>query len=137
MKYPTHSPEYRTVRCSWPTGLVRECPLCGAPVRFHHPDDGKLVHLLDETVYQVMNLYACTNPTCRLSSHPFNPNPRFDYGPRHYGADVFRFIAEEFLCVGAKPDQIHTRLTRHHAVDISPETVARISDGGDLDVLAG
>ncbi len=128
MKHSTNSPDYRTVRQAWPEGLVRECPYCDAPVTFLYADDGKIVHELDEDIYQVRDLYACTNPCCYLHHHPFNPHPRLDYSGRHYGVGVLRFVAEEFLLYEATPKQIHARLTRKHAVEISRQTVARICD---------
>jgi hypothetical protein len=117
-----------TERLSWPDGTPHLCPVCGAPVKFYGSDNGKLVHTLEGIVNQVVNLYACTSLDCRLHVTPFNLHPRFDYGGRRYGADVFRFIAREFLLIEAPPVQIHRRLTLDHQVDISERTVARMCD---------
>ena len=48
----------------------------------------------------------------------FNPAPRFDYCGRHFGADVFKFVAEEFLLFNQKPDQIVSRLNDKHNLNI-------------------
>jgi len=97
-------------------------------VRYQYPDNGKLVHTLEGDVYQVVNLYSCTNKNCELNKLVFNPSPRFDYSNRYFGADVFSLIAEEFLLYKQKPDQIHLGLTLKYRLDISIDTVHRISD---------
>jgi hypothetical protein len=58
----------------------------------------------------------------------FNPSPRFDYSGRHFGADVFRFISNEFLLFNAKPNQIIKRLKYYHHLNISIDTVRRMYD---------
>ena len=58
----------------------------------------------------------------------FNPAPKFDYSNRHFGADVFAFITEEFLIFKQKLDQIHQRLTLKYRLDISIDTIRRICD---------
>ena len=70
---------------------------------------------LDEDLYQVTDLYQCTNPDCEFHQIYFNPITRFDYSGRHYGADVFRYIANEFLppC-SLKPKQILQHLKKFH-----------------------
>ncbi|TXT67111.1 MAG: hypothetical protein BAJALOKI1v1_180016 [Promethearchaeota archaeon] len=54
----------------------------------------------------MVNLYSCSNKNCAMSKIVFNQSPRFDYSDRHFGADVFRFISNEFLLFSAKPSQI-------------------------------
>jgi len=95
MKYETYSEEYRTVRISYPSEWNFACPSCGEKVRFRYPDDGKLIHTFKGLIYQIVNLYSCTNGECEFSKIVFNPCPRFDYSQRTYGADVFRLIVEE------------------------------------------
>lgn len=97
-------------------------------MKYRYPDNGKLVHSLEGDVYQVVNLYSCTNENCELNKVAFNPSPRFDYSNRHFGADVFSLIAEEFLLYKQKPDQIHLRFTLKYRLDISIDTVRRIGD---------
>jgi hypothetical protein len=63
-----------------------------------------------------------------MSEVAFNPSPRFDYSGRHFGADVFSMIAEEFLIFEQKPDQIYKRLTIKYRLSISPDTVRRMCD---------
>ena len=58
----------------------------------------------------------------------FNPIPRFDYSGRHFGRDVFNFIAEEFLEYKQNSNQIYLRLNNKTMVDISLDTVTRICD---------
>ncbi len=128
MNRPTYSENHETVRIGYPSELNHECSVCGSKVRYQYPDNGKLVHTLEGDVYQVVNLYSCTNENCELNKVVFNPSPRFDYSNRHFGADVFSLIAEEFLLYKQKPDQIHLRLTLKYRLDISIDTVRRISD---------
>ncbi len=128
MKHETESDEYDTCRLSWPDDLDRKCPICGAKIRFCGSDDGKLVHTLEGTIHQVVNLYRCTSATCLLHERAFNLHPRFDYGKRRYGADVFRLVAEELLVIHSRPEQIWQRLTLKHGVDISERTVSRMCD---------
>ncbi|MBA7636283.1 hypothetical protein ES703_43899 [subsurface metagenome] len=61
-----------------------------------------------------------------MSRIVFNPNSRFDYSDRHFGADVFRFISNEFLLFNAKPSQINKRLKYYHQLNISIDTVRRM-----------
>ncbi len=128
MKHETESDEYDTCRLSWPDDMERKCPICGEKIRFCGSDDGKLVHTLDGTIHQVVNLYRCTGASCPLHERAFNLHPRFDYGARRYGADVFRLVAEELLVIHSRPEQIWQRLTLKHHVDISERTVARMCD---------
>ena len=127
MKHPTYSDEYKTERLGWPKHIPRVCPIDGKPIHYIYADDGKIVYTRHGSVNQVINLYACEDPNCPLHSHPFNPAPRFDYGERHYGADVFRYVGEETLCVKSKPEQILAHL-RAEGVPISISTVRRICD---------
>jgi hypothetical protein len=96
-------------------------------MKFKYADDGKFVHTRHGTVYQIVNLYVCEDPNCPMHGQPFNPAPRFDYGERHYGADVFRYVGTESLCVKSKPEQILTHL-RAEGVPISLSTVRRMCD---------
>lgn len=82
MKRETYSEEYRTVRISYPSEWNFACPSCGEKVRFRYPDDGKLVHTLKGPMYQIVNLYSCTNGECEFSKVVFNPCPRYDYSQR-------------------------------------------------------
>jgi hypothetical protein len=108
--------------------MPRACPICEGKVKFCGSDDGKLVHTLEGVVYQIVNLYRCTTGDCPLHERAFNLHPRFDYGKRRVGADVFRLVAEELLIIHATPGQIWQRLTRKFGVDISERTVARMCD---------
>ncbi|TFF92978.1 MAG: hypothetical protein EU544_06575 [Promethearchaeota archaeon] len=63
-----------------------------------------------------------------MSKVTFNPSPRFDYSSRHFGGDVFSMIAEEFLLLNQKPDQIYTRLAYKYRLSISQDTVRRMCD---------
>jgi len=128
MKRETYSEEYKTVRISYPSEWNFACPSCGERIKFKYPDDGKLVHTLKGIIYQVINLYSCTNLECEFNQIVFNPCPRFDYSQRTYGADVFRLIAEEFLIYELKPGQIFKRLTKKYQLKISIDTVRRICD---------
>ena len=128
MRYKTNSEEYKTIRVGFPKELNLKCPLCEFDVKFQYANDGKLVHTLDGDINQIVNLYKCTNGECEFHDKAFNPAPRFDYGDRYYGADVFRLIAEEFLIYDLKPEQIYKRLTKKYQLSISPETVNRICD---------
>jgi len=93
-----------------------------------YPDNGKLVHTLRGDVYQVVNLYNCTDEECSMSEVVFNPSPRFDYSSRHFGGDVFSMVAEEFLLYDQKPDQIYKRLAYKYRLSISQDTVRRMCD---------
>ncbi len=128
MRYKTNSKKYRTVRISYPKDLNLKCPLCEHDVKYEYANSGKIVHTLNGDINQVMNLYTCTNEECVFHDKTFNPAPRFDYGARHYGADIFRLIADEFLIYELKADQIYKRLIRKYQLDISPDTVSRICD---------
>ena len=98
MKNKTNSTEYSTMRIGYPTYLNKSCICCNSPVEFAYPDDGKMVRTLEGIVYQIVNYFKCSNPDCKLHKIPFNPSPRIDYSNRHFGADVFKFVSEEFLC---------------------------------------
>lgn len=128
MKRETYSEDYKTVRISYPSEWNFACPSCGEKVKFKYPDDGKLVHTLKGPINQVINLYSCINLECEFNQIAFNPCPRFDYSQRTYGADVFRFIAEDFLIYELKPGQIFKRLTKKYQLKISKDTVRRICD---------
>ena len=62
-----------------------------------------------------------------MHATPFNPTPRFDYGDGYYGADVFRYVADEVLCIKSKPEQIFKHLEAE-GVLISLSTVQRMGD---------
>ena len=128
MKRETYSEEYKTVRICYPPEWNFACPSCGEKVKFKYADDGKLVHTLKGPIYQVINLYSCSNLMCKFNQIVFNPCPRFDYSQRTYGADVFRHVAEEFLVYELKPRQILKRLTKKYQLKISKDTVRRICD---------
>lgn len=130
MYKPAFSPEYRYIRCKYPTEFHLKCPICEAPVIFLYPDAGKEVYMLEETIYQVMEYYRCSNENCALSAIPFNPCPRFDYGTRHWGRDVFNYIAHEFLPpFKQKPEQIKARLAEAYPnFKISIDSIERICD---------
>lgn len=128
MKYKTNSTDYRTERIGYPINRGKLCILCKSEVKFAYPDDGKIVRTLDGRVYQIVNYFRCTNSICELHEKAFNPAPRFDYSDRHFGADVFKFVADEFLCFEQKPAQIKKRLNKKYEVDISIDTVRRMCD---------
>lgn len=128
MKYKTNSKNYTTVRTGYPKELNLKCPLCEHDVKYAFANDGKIVHTLNGDINQVINLYTCKNEECVFHDKAFNPAPRFDYCARHYGADVFRLIADEFLIYELKADQIYKRLTKKYQLSISPETVSRMCD---------
>lgn len=116
------------MRISYPKELNLKCPVCGNDVKYRYANNGKIVHTLNGDINQVVNLYTCTNQDCILHDKFFNPAPRFDYGDRYYGADVFKFIADEFLIYDLKADQIHKRLIKKYQLNISQDTVSRICD---------
>lgn len=116
------------MRIGFPRDLNLECPLCKHDVKYAYANNGKIVHTLNGDINQVINLYKCTNEECVFHDKAFNPAPRFDYGARHYGADVFRLIADEFLIYELKADQIYKRLIKKYQLNISPDTVSRICD---------
>lgn len=111
---PIYSEDRETVRIGYPSELNHKCSVCGSKVKYRYPDNCKLVHTLESDLYQVVNLYSCTNENCELNKVAFNPSPRFDYSNRRFGADVFSLITEEFLLYKQKPDQIHLRLTHKY-----------------------
>ena len=116
------------MRIGFPKDLNQKCPLCEYDVQFQYANNGKIVHTLNGDINQIMNLYTCINEECEFYDKAFNPAPRFDYGARHYGADVFRLIADEFLIYDLKADQIYKRLIKKYQLDISTDTVSRICD---------
>jgi len=128
MQYPSKSSEYETHRLKWPDWLPRVCPQCQAKVKFKYADNGKKIHTLYGIVYQIVCFYSCTDEKCSLYQQPFNPNPRFDYSERYYGADVFREISEEFLLYKSSINSIYLKLKEKFNVSISERTVARICD---------
>lgn len=128
MNRPTISENYETVRIVYPEELDHRCIVCGRKVIYAYPDNGKLVHTLNGDVYQIVNLYTCTNEACQMHRIAFNPSPKFDYSHRYFGADVFSFISREFLVFKQKPGQIHQRLRYTFPLDISLDTVRRMSD---------
>jgi hypothetical protein len=128
MKYKTVSHEYETIRLTWPNWLPQKCPFCDSPIQHLYADNGKKIHTLDGIIYQITNYYSCTSSVCPSNQKPFNPHMRFDYGSREYGADIFRFIAEEFLLFEASIKGIHKKLTHKYNIKISERTVARICD---------
>ncbi|MBD3196692.1 MAG: hypothetical protein GF317_16670 [Candidatus Lokiarchaeota archaeon] len=122
------SKNYDTIRISYPEEMNLKCPICGSRVTYKYQDNGKLVHRLKRDIYQIVNLYSCTNMKCKLSKKVFNIAPRFDYSRRYFGADVFRFVAEEFLIFEQKPDQIKFRLSKKYPLNISTSTIRRMCD---------
>lgn len=128
MKYKTQSEDYETRRIKWPKWLPQKCPFCGAKIQHLYADNGKKVHTLNGIIYQIITYYECTNIQCISLQKPFNPNMRFDYGSREYGADVFRFIAEEFLLYDTPIKNIYKKLVKKYHLKISDRTVARICD---------
>jgi hypothetical protein len=128
MKHKTNSTEHTTERIGYPTNRGKLCILCESEVKYAYPDDGKMVRTLDGKVYQIVNNYKCINPECEFHEKAFNPAQRFDYCGRHFGADVFKFVADEFLCLDQKPGQITKRLNEKYNLDISIDTVRRMCD---------
>jgi len=126
MNRKTYSDKYDTVRISYPSELNNKCIVCGNEVNYCYFDNGKLVHTLKGDIYQVVNYYSCTNECCEMSKIVFNLSPRFDYGKRDFGADVFRFISNDLLLFNVNPDQIIERLKHYHQLDISIDRVRRI-----------
>ena len=126
MNRKTYSDNYDTFRISYPSGLDSKCIICGSEVTYCYSDTGKLVHTLEGDIYQVVNYYSCTKKDCEMSKIVFNPSPRFDYSGRHFGADVFRFISNEFLLYDSKPTQIIKRLKYEYQFEISIDTVRRM-----------
>jgi len=116
------------MRIGYPKELNLKCPLCEHPVKYQYANNGKIVHTLNGDLNQVVNLYKCTNEECEFHDKAFNPAPRFDYGGRYYGVDVFRLIADEYLIYDLKADQIYKRLIKKYNLGISPDTVSRICD---------
>jgi len=126
MNRKTYSDDYDTIRISYPPGLDNKCIICGNEVFYCYSDNGKLVRTLEGDIYQVVNYYSCTNKDCEMGKIVFNPSPRIDYSGRHFGADVFRYISDEFLLFKQKPDQILLRLKYEHQFEISIDTVRRM-----------
>ena len=106
------------MRIGYPKDSNLKCPLCEHDVKYTYANDGKIVHTLKGDINQIINLYTCTNEECVFHDKAFNPAPRYDYGARHYGADVFRLIADEFLIYELKADQIYKRLDRKYQLKI-------------------
>ena len=104
MKYKTESTEYNTIRINYPPYYNNRCVICNSEVELKHPGNGKIVHTLKGKIYQVINYYVCINPKCHLHKTPFNPTSRYDYSNRYYGADVFKYVSEEFF-MDQKPHQ--------------------------------
>ena len=128
MTRPISSPNYRTERILYPELLNGKCPACEQSVQFCYADNGKVVICLHEQIHQIVNLYQCNNPQCALFGKRFNPAPRFDYSGRHFGKDVFLYIAHEFLKRKQNPEEIYARITEDEGTDISLDTVSRICD---------
>ena len=128
MKHKTISTEYTTERIGYPESRGKLCILCKSKVEYVYPDDGKKVRTLEGIVYQIVNYYKCINPECEFHKKAFIPAPKFDYCNRHFGADVFKFVADEFLCLDQKPNQIEKRLNEKYDLDISLDTVRRMCD---------
>ncbi len=126
MNRKTYSDDYDTARISYPLELDNKCIICGNEVKYCYSDNGKLVHTLEGDVYQVINFYSCTKKNCELSKIVYNPSPRLDYGSRHFGADVFRFISNEFLIFKLKPTQILLQLKYKHQLDIFIDILRRM-----------
>jgi hypothetical protein len=87
-----------------------------------------MVHTLQGKINQVRRFYECTNPDCAFSQSVFNIHPRFDYGKRHYGADVFRWIADKFLIYQTSKKAITKELQHKYHLKISYRTVRRVCD---------
>jgi hypothetical protein len=122
---PTNSEEYKTLRLSYPEYYHNKCPLCNNEVKFQYANGGKLVHCLDRIIFQITNLYTCTNAKCKLSNIRFNPIARFDYGGRSWGTDVLRYIAKEFLLIKMNPKQILDRLNIEYPMfEISLDSIS-------------
>ncbi len=130
MILPAQSDDYDYVRIYYPSILDHKCPLCQSNIVHVYADAGKLVHCIEGDIYQVVELYCCINSDCKCSKHPFNPSPRFDYGNRYCGADVFKYIANEFLPpLNQKPEQIKNRLHKLYPdFHISLATLSRMCD---------
>ena len=120
------SPDYSTHYLCWPETVSRECPLCGADIKFAHADNGKKITTLNGIIHQVVNYYNCTNKTCENSSKYFNPSQRYDFGKSYYGKDVLQFIADEIFLLDQTPQQIHKRFTLKYHLEISLRTIQRI-----------
>lgn len=126
---PTDSEEYTTIRLSYPEHYNKKCPICKSDVRFQYANGGKLVYCLDGTIYQIINLYTCTNTECSFSKKPFNPTIRFDYGGRSWGSDVLRYIANLFLLAKMTPSDIHDLLKLEYpSFEISIDSICRMTD---------
>ena len=126
---PTDSEEYTTIRLSYPEHYNKKCPICESDVRFQYANGGKLVYCLDGTIYQIINLYTCTNTECSFSKKPFNPTIRFDYGGRSWGSDVLRYIANLFLLAKMTPSDIHDLLKLEYpSFEISIDSICRMTD---------
>ena len=97
MNRKTYSDNYDTLRISYPLGLDNKCIVCESEVTYCYSDNGKLVRTLEGEIYQVINYYSCTKKDCEMSKIVLNPSPRIDYSGWLFGADVFRFISNEFL----------------------------------------
>lgn len=129
MSHTTRSPNYRTVRLTYPKELDMKCPLCGNLVKFEYSDAGKIVHCLDEDIQQIRDLYRCTDVNCEFFKLLFNPAPRFDYSARTWGVDVVQYIAKCFFRVEMKPVQIWKLICQEHEhLHISEDSIGRICD---------
>ncbi len=128
MRHPTISSDYETIRLKWPSWLPKICPHCQSSIKYRYADNGKLVHTLTGVINQIITYYVCTNENCPYFHQPFCPFPRYDYGERSYGADVFREIAEELLLYRSSIESIYLKLTTRYTLKISKRTVSRICD---------
>lgn len=73
MNRPKFSEEYKIRRIGYPQELDHQCIVCGSKVKYCYPNNCKLVHTLQGDVYQIINLYTCTNEKCEINKATFNP----------------------------------------------------------------
>jgi glycosyltransferase involved in cell wall biosynthesis len=121
------------IRISYPDSLNKQCPVCKNIVIHKYPTAGKLVHTLSGDIYQVVELYQCSNRDCPLHKNVFNPAPRFDYSNRSYGEDVIQWISGEMFLRKQSIIQIHNRITNEKNIDISLATIYNIAN--DIQVV--
>jgi hypothetical protein len=111
------------VRIGWQLNIVdKSCNYCKEELKFAHSTSGKTIYCLDGVYKQFINLYHCADPACKGATEYVNPSPRLDYSGRYYGADVFRTVADFFLRVKLKAEQIHLLLQGMN-LEISLSTV--------------
>lgn len=106
------------IRISYPKQLNNQCPACKNTVIHKYPTAGKLVHTFSGDIYQIIELYQCSNPECPLHYKLFNPAPRFDYSNRSYGKDIIQWISDEMFLRKQSIPQIYDRLKNEKNIDI-------------------